>query len=280
MSASRSIRFICLLLAFWAVQVFGQAATPLHMGIMPFNSPVTLLKTHQPLIRHVEASLGRAVVVNTSSDYTTFVNQLLDGQFDIAIAGPHFASMAKARGATLLVRYKAELQPVFVVRQDSTIRSPDDLRGTRIGLSSPLSMSSIGGVKWLQDQGLVLGKDFRVRDYTSHGAAIAAVAVGDIDAVLTTHTPLRQVPEDIRNKTRVLPSELRTPHLITVASAKLGHRETMRLRQALLAFERTPAGEAFFRETGYLGYSEVSAADLQSLKPFVELTVDMMRLRP
>ncbi len=89
MSASRSIRFICLLLAFWAVQVFGQSAPPLRMGIMPFNSPVTLLKTHQPLIRHLEASLGRAVVVNTSSDYTTFVNQLLDGQFDIAIAGPH-----------------------------------------------------------------------------------------------------------------------------------------------------------------------------------------------
>jgi ABC-type phosphate/phosphonate transport system substrate-binding protein len=61
------------------------------MGIMPFNSPVTLLKTHQPLIRHLEASLGRAVVVNTSSDYTTFVNQLLDGQFDIAIAGPQCA---------------------------------------------------------------------------------------------------------------------------------------------------------------------------------------------
>ena len=73
---------------------------------------------------------------------------------------------------------------------------------------------------------------------------------------------------------------MRTPHLITVASAKLGNRETTRLRQALQSFERTPAGEAFFRETGYLGYSEVSAADLQSLKPFVELTVDMMRLRP
>lgn len=280
MTVCRSIQALCILLALWAAQACGQTATPLRMGIMPFNSPVTLLKTHQPLIRHLEQSLGRSVTVNTSTDYTTFVNQLLDGQFDIAIAGPHFASMARERGATLLVRYKAELQPVFVVRQNSPIARAEDLHGARIGLSSPLSMSSIGGVKWLQDQGFVLGKDFSLRDYSSHGAAIAAVVVGDVDAALTTHTPLRQVPEDIRSKTRLLASEVRMPHLITVASPRLGPRETVRIREALLSFEQTAAGRDFFRDTGYLGYSEVAPADLQSLKPFVELTVKMMRLRP
>lgn len=280
MPSLRSIPILCILLALWAAEACGQTLAPLRMGIMPFNSPVTLLKTHQPLIRHLEASLGRTVAVSTSTDYTTFVNQLLDGQFDIAIAGPHFASMARERGAILMLRYKADLQPVFVVQQASPIHRAEDLHGSRIGLSSPLSMSSIGGVKWLLDQGFVLGKDFRLRDYSSHGAAIAAVVVGDVDAALTTHTPLRQVPDDIRNKTRVLASDVRMPHLITVANQRLGQSEISRIRQALQSFEHTAAGRDFFRDTGYLGYSEVSAADLQNLKPFVELTVQMMRLRP
>lgn len=280
MIACRFIRVLCTLLTMWAAQAYGQTPAPLRLGIMPFNSPITLLKTHQPLIRHLEVTLGRPITVSTSTDYTTFVNQLLDGQFDIAIAGPHFASMARERGATLLVRYKAELQPVFVVRQASTIHTANDLQDARIGLSSPLSMSSIGGVKWLQDQGFVLGKDFRLRDYSSHGAAIAAVVVGDVDAALTTHTPLRQVPEDIRSKTRILASEVRMPHLITLASPRIAQNEAKRIKTALTAFEQTAAGQDFFRDTGYLGYIDVTPADLQHLKPYVDLTVKMMRLRP
>lgn len=280
MSACRFIQVMFILLFLSVPQAFGQSTTPLRLGIMPFNSPVALIKTHQPLIKHLETTLGRQLTVNTSTDYTTFVNQLLDGQFDIAIAGPHFASMAGERGATLLVRYNTELRPVFVVRQDSAIHNIDDLRGTTIALSSPLSMSSIGGIKWLQDNGFMLGKDFRIRDYSSHGAAIAAVAVGEVDAALTTYTPLRQVPEDIRSKTRTLPSEVRAPHLITLASARLGARDTERIRNALLAFDKTPAGIQFFHDTGYVGYIPVSKADLDSLRPFVELTVQMMRHRP
>ena len=101
---------------------------PLRLGIMPFNAPVALLRTHQPLIQHLEKELGRPIVVRSSSDYYTFVNQLLDGQFDIAIAGPHFASMAQTKGWVILVRYRADLQPVLVVREGGPISEIDDLR--------------------------------------------------------------------------------------------------------------------------------------------------------
>ncbi len=255
----------------------AQQQPPLKLGIMPFNSTLALLKTHQPLARHLETQLGRPVVIYTSADYYTFINELLNNSFDLAIAGPHFGSMASERGATVLFRYQADLQPVFVVRADSPIKSFEDLRGKRIGLSSPLSISSIGGVKWMQDSGLRLGKDYQLIERTTHGAAVAAVAVGELDAALTTHTPLKQIPDDVRAKIRLLPLNIHVPHLMTLANARLGPREIERIRVALGNFPKTPEGSDFFRETGYLGYAEVTAADLQSLKPFVELTVQMMR---
>lgn len=271
--------FLALLLTAAAsgTSVLAEEA-PLKFGIMPFNSTLALIKTHQPLTAYLEKRLGRRVVVYTSADYFTFVNQLLDGQFDVAIAGPHFGSMAAERGAKVLFRYRADLQPVVVVRAGSGIRTLDDLHGKRIGLSSRLSISSIGGVKWLQDHGFQLERDYRLFERATHGAAIAGVAVGDLDAALTTHTPLKQIPEDIRAKIAILPLDIHVPHLMTLADARLSAAEVARIRAALRDFQSTPEGQAFFAETGYLGYAEVSPADMKALQPFVEPTLQMMRL--
>lgn len=271
--------FLALLLTAAAsgTSVLAEEA-PLKFGIMPFNSTLALIKTHQPLTAYLEKRLGRRVVAYTSADYFTFVNQLLDGQFDVAIAGPHFGSMAAERGAKVLFRYRADLQPVVVVRAGSGIRTLDDLHGKRIGLSSRLSISSIGGVKWLQDNGFQLDRDYRLFERATHGATIAGVAVGDLDAALTTHTPLKQIPEDIRAKISILPLDIHVPHLMTLADARLSAAEVARIRAALRDFQGTPEGQAFFSETGYLGYAEVSPADMKALQPFVELTLQMMRL--
>jgi phosphonate transport system substrate-binding protein len=250
---------------------------PLKMGIMPFNSTLALIKTHQPLIQHLERMLARRINVFTAGDYFTFVNELLDGQFDLAIAGPHFGVMAQERGMSILARYRADLQSVFVVRDDSSIKTPLDLKGLRVVLSSRLSMSSMGGVKWLQDSGLKLGQDYQLFERSTHGAAIAAVAVGEYDAAITTHTPLNQIPPDVRAKIRVLPVNIHAPHLMTLAHTRLGAGPVERARQGLRAFADSVGGQQFFKDTGYQDYVDVTPADVLALKPFVALTVEMMR---
>lgn len=277
----QSLRWLALLLLSLSLclspAVHAQSAAPLKLGIMPFNSALALIKTHQPLRQHLQAELGRPVEIFTSSDYFTFVNELLDGRFDLAIAGPHFGSMAIERGWNPLFRYKAVLQPLFVIRPGGSIASLEDLRGKRIGLSSRLSISSIGGVKWLQDHGLILDKDYTLFERRTHGAAIAAVAVGELDAALTTHTPLKQVPDDVREKVTILPLDVNVPHLMTIASPRLGSKDVQKVRQALKNFAAPGgAGAAFFSDTGYLGYEEISTADLRALKPYVALTLRMI----
>lgn len=253
-------------------------APPLRLGIMPFNSALALIKTHQPLRQHLEATLGRKVEIYTSSDYYTFVNELLAGQFDLAIAGPHFGTMAAERGWLPLVRYRADLQPVFVVGKSSQIQQLTDLRGKRIALSSKLSISSIGGVKWLEEQGLKLGRDYQLFERTTHGAAVAAVAVGELDAALTTYTPLKQIPEDIQAKVRVLPLDIRVSHLMTLVRRDLGKKTIDQVKLALERFPATSDGQAFFKATGYEGYQAIAPADLNGMKPYIALTVQMMKL--
>lgn len=267
---------VALCMVVWLSVASAQQA-PLKLGIMPFNSPLALIRTHQPLTEYLERELGRKIIVLTSPDYFTHINQLLAGDFDLAITGPHFGAMASHRGMRLLFRYDTELQPIFVVREDSPIHQASQFAGKTLALSSRLSISSIGGVDWLRQQGLRPNIDFRVVEYSSHGAAIAAVAAGTADAAVTTYTPLRQIPEDLRQQVRLLPSDIHMPHVMTLANQRLGEAGIERVRKALLSFQKTPAGEAFFRETGYRGYTAVTPEDIEKLRPFVDLTVQMMR---
>lgn len=250
---------------------------PLKLGIMPFNSVLVLIRTHQPLTQHLEQVLGRKIQVLTSTDYFTHVNQMLAGDFDLLITGPHFAVMAAEKSYLPLFRYAADLRPNFVVRQDSPLQTALDLRGKRLGTPSRLAVVSSGGIQWLADQGLRVHQDYQLVEFVSHGAAVAAVAAGEVDMALTASTAWMQVPEALRAKTRALPTDIRMPHVMTLAHTRLPKAEIERVRQALMSFGDTPAGKAFFRNTEYQGYVPVKAEDLEELRPFVALTVELMR---
>ncbi len=268
---------IPFLFTLMTVHAFGAELAPLKLGIMPFNSTLALIRVHQPLAAHLEKSLGRKVQILGSTDYFTHVNQLLSGDFDLAITGPHFAVMASEKGYLPLVRYAADLRPSFVVRDDSTIKGAADLRGKRLGMPNRLAVISTAGVKWLDEQGVRINQDYRVVEYASHGAAVAAVAAGEVDVTLAAITAWGQVPESIRSKTRLLPLDIRMPHVMTLAHTRLTKADVERVREALHSFGKTPAGETFFRETGYQGYTEITKADLDKLRPYIDLTVKMMR---
>ncbi|MDD2501975.1 MAG: PhnD/SsuA/transferrin family substrate-binding protein [Geobacter sp.] len=268
----RAFIICCLFIMMVPLSCHGADTTPLRVGIMPFNSTLALFKTHQPLRQHLQNVLGRKVDFYTSPDYEAFLKDSLEGQFDLLITGPHFAVMSMKSGYQPLFHYKAVLQPLFVVKKESSIVTISDLKRKKIGLSSRLSISSIGGLKWLEDHGLKVGRDFQFFERPTHGAAVAAVAIGELDAALTTFTPLKQVPEDIRSTTKLLVTDIKTPHLMTLAHARLGIKEIERIRAALLAFQTVPAGKTFFQETGYIGYEPVTATDIKKLQPYIELT--------
>ena len=265
------IWFFCL------APAWGQQSA-LRLGIMPFNSTLALIKTHQPLRQHLETSLGRPVEIYTAADYAAFHRDSLAGAFDLLITGPHFGVMCIDQGYVPLFHYKASLRPIFVVRADSGIREPGQLKGKRIGLSNRLSVSSIVGLKWMADNGLQSGRDFEVLEKSTHGAAIAAVAVGDLDAALTTYTPLKQVPPDVRAKVAELPMTVQVPHLMTLAHGRLGQATVDKVRGALATFPATPEGQVFFKETGYQGYDSIGTGDLKILQPYVPIVKQMMGL--
>jgi len=266
--------------SWWLLALPAAAAEPLKLGVLPYNSTLALLKIYAPLRDHLSSRLNRPVDIVSSADYFTFINESLDGQFDLLVTAPHFGVMSIERGYVPLRRFKATLESRLVVAQEAPITKAADLRGKRIGFASRLAIIPIGSVRWLRDAGLELGRDYRVVEYPTHAAALAAVAVGDVDAAFVSGTMIPQTPADIRVRVKVLSTDIRLPHLITLGHPRLGKRTLDAVRAALDDFPATLAGQAFFANTGFAGYAPLTPADLAALKPYVDITRTMLSHRP
>jgi phosphonate transport system substrate-binding protein len=257
----------------------ASAEGALRLGVVPFNSAAALMKTHQPLRLHLEKALGQPVVLHSSLNHATFLQDALEGRFDVVIISPHLGVICLEEGFVPLVRYRAVMDFVLMVEKGK-INRLSDLRGKRIGVPDRMAIFSIGGLKWLQDMGMQPGRDFLLSEWPNHGAVLMAVAQGRLDAGISAQTAFNQMPPDVRAKLTVFSpgKQFFLPHLMTLAHARLGEHEIERIQSAFESFPATEAGKLFFRNTGYNDYIPITEQDIQMMQPYVILTRQLLPL--
>lgn len=252
---------------------FAAAATttPLRLAVHPYASTLTLINTFRPLQRYLAESLGQPVEFYTAASFDAFVETLMSGGYDIVISPPHFAVMAMEQQYLPLLHFRASLEPVLAVLNDSPYSKPSDFRGKRIAMADRTAFIRLVVVKWLADNGLQAGKDYQIVERPSHGASVGAVKAGEADAGLTTKTALRQLPADLQQQVRPITTALRFPHLFTMANARLGDALVGRIRESLLAFPATEDGRQFMEKTAFGGYESITEDKVKVLQPYVDL---------
>lgn len=269
--------WLSVLLSFLIALPAFAGGESLRLGIMPFNSPLALLRVHQPLREHLQARLGMPVDIVTSPDFPRYVDDVRNGRFDVVILAPHFAILAyQDKGFRPLLHYRNLLEPLLVVRRDSSIQQPADIRGKAVAVASKLALVTIVGLQRFRQDGIAYPREVRLEERGTHGAAIAAVAVGEVDAALTVDTTLRQVPGDIQAKLRTIPLGVSLPHLVTMANPALGEPLIDKIRAALASFPDTDGGRRFFAETGYGGYDILDRQDVRQLTPYADIARQLL----
>ncbi len=249
----------------------AQDAQPLRIGVHPFASTLALISAHKPLQQYLSNELGRPVEFYTAPSFEKFVETLMAGGYDIAISPPHFAVLAMEAHYVPLVRYRSRLEPILAVPKSAHYSQAEDFRGKRIAMADRTAIIRIATVKWFADHGLQRGRDYEIVERPTHGAAVAAVAMGEADAGLITAEALRLVPADLQAEIKVVHTGEKLPHLFTLAHRRLGGTEIARLKKALLAFPATEQGARFMESKAYQGYEEIVPQDLRALQPYVDL---------
>lgn len=228
--------------AAWASPGLAGARTGPALGVAlaPFLSPAALLATFRPLREHLEASLQRPVAMFTARDFRALAEATRRGEHAVVQLPAHLARLAMVDwGWRMLAAPEQAVTVEVVVKDGGPVRSAPDLRGQRLGLLDPLSLTATVGRRWLQTEGLEAAVTVIVQP--SVNSALYALDRGEIAAFVCADTQRAGLPPGTPQRATVLARIGGIPGPTFVARPDLPATEVEALRAALRAFRPDPA---------------------------------------
>jgi phosphonate transport system substrate-binding protein len=251
----------------------------LSIGLFPNLSTRLLLETYQPMREFLEHQLGRTVTLYTAPDFNSFVGRTQNGEYDLIVTAPHFARLAQTEsGYQPLFAYRNNITAAIVVAKNSRFTDLVMLKGQKIAAPDRIAVVTMLGLKMLQDKGLEAGKNYHFHSTGTHGNVALAVQHGEVAAGIIGTLPLNQLPISISQQLRVLATSPAIDSQMILAHKRLGSGQLQQIREALLQFEQSPAGQQFFLTTSLAGLKPLSAGDLKPLDPYAKEVKRMLEL--
>lgn len=260
----------CLPLAATAPASPGQdRARPLVLGVLPYMSPIALLKRLAPLRDYLGQQLGRPVVLVTARDYPEFIRRTNERHYDAVITAPHFVPLALERDRyRVQATYAKPLSAVVLVRADSDIDQLSDLAGASVATPPDHAIVSWVGMT-LIDDAVGIADSPRYRAAQSHNTAYSAVVAGEVDAAIVTVSlwdPSRSAADGLRELGRSAPF----PAMGILLAADLPSDLQERFGAALAHMHRDAKGRAVLNRIGYPGYRRADTSEFDGLRPYTE----------
>ena len=290
---NRMIRLsLCLVLSVCAALANAGPApcdnpNPLRFSLIPRTDVAKQLEEHRPMLRRLEAVLGRKIVVIQPASYGTVIEGLLAGTVDLASMGPASYLLAKQRdpsitpfvtwtmkGGTFVKPGVHFYNALLVTRNDSGISDIAGLKGKSITLADPASTS--GAVIPRQEFGELIGQ--RLEEYFahvtysgSHDRSLDALKKGYTDAAFVASPAfdeaIRQGRVDVRTW-RVLWQSRPIPRDPFVYRGKLCSDLRAKIRQAFLT--DTPEVRSMLSNLKAERFVTVSDDDYKGLRETIE----------
>ena len=167
----------------------GENDEIVHFGFIPRYNPVLMYKAYQPMMDYLTEVTPFHFELKLSRNYLEAVYFLRDGDVEVAsLGGVTFVQAARMFGAVPVVRpLTGEGLPyyrsIIVVRNDSDIKSLEDLRGRTFAFGSPHSTSGHLVPRYYLQQNKIGMEDLKsVVHLEKHDNVAKAVLKGVVDA--------------------------------------------------------------------------------------------------
>ena len=258
------------------------AQAELVLGVLPNISSVTLAAQYELLRAYVEKRDGTRLRVVLPGSFKAFFDATLRGDFDLAVAAPHFARVAHLDAKLVpLVMYEPRIAAQLITLVDSPLAGVRGLRGKALALANPSSLVAMYGQQWLRSQGLEPGKDYETKGARTDMGVGRMLLSGEVAAAIMSGGELRALPPDEAARLKVVEEFARIPNFIVLGHPRLGDERLARLKAQLLAFGTDRLdGAAFAKATGFSAIVDVDPATLRELDPYTAATRRAMGVAP
>jgi phosphonate transport system substrate-binding protein len=242
---------------------------PLVMGILPFMSPIALIKRFAPLRDYLSQQIGRPVILQTARDFPEFVRRTQRRHYDIVLTAPHMVLLALDSGHyRLQAAYADPLAAVILVPKGSSIRSMTQLNGKVVATPPPEAIITVIGRRMLADAGLTGERAPLYRNYLSHNAAYQAVVGGEASAAVVTVNVVHNVVGPGK-PLRVLARSGDYPGLGILTGIDLPANLQRRIGDALVDMRNTQAGRDTLKRIRYSGYRRAKPSEFEPLRTYL-----------
>jgi len=242
---------------------------PLIMGILPFMSPIALIKRFAPLRDYLAQQIGRPVVLQTARDFPEFARRTQRRHYDIVLTAPHMVLLALDSGHyRLQVAYADPLAAVILVPKESGIRSMTQLNGKVVATPPPEAIITVIGRRMLDDAGLTGEHAPLYRNYLSHNAAYQAVIGGEASAAMVSVNVVHNVVGPGK-PLRVLARSGDYPGLGILTGNDLPAKLQRRIGDVLANMRNTQAGRETLKRIRYSGYRRAKPSEFEPLRTFL-----------
>lgn len=168
--------------------VVADQLTHYVFSIHPLQNPQLLHQKFEPLMAYLQAQLpGTAFDLETSNDYADYERKLREGKADFSLPNPYHAALARDWGYHVIAKMGNDelFRGVFIVRKDSPIKTPADLKGKVVAYPAPTALAAAMMPQlYLQKAGVEVQTDIKNQYVGTHNSSImnAYLRQSDISA--------------------------------------------------------------------------------------------------
>lgn len=171
-----------------------------RLAIHPLHNPRKLTEAYQPMIDYLNENIDQAhFELEASRDYQVYEVKFRKRKPHLLLPNPWQTLEAMKVGYRVIAMAgKAEdFKGIFIVRRDSGIETPADLKGKIVSYPSPTALAAcIMPQRYLHDAGLDIHKDIENRYVGSQESSIMNALLGEVAAGATWPPPWRLFQKD------------------------------------------------------------------------------------
>jgi phosphonate transport system substrate-binding protein len=169
-------------------------------AVHPLYNPAKLFSAYQPLIDYLNSHLENAqITLEASRDYADFEEKYKKQEPDFLLPNPWQTLQAMEDGYQVIAMSgdASDFKGIFIVRKDSNITHPMDLKGKAVSYPSPTALAAcIMPQYFLYQNGIDINQDIENRYVGSQESSIMNVYMGLTAAGATWPPPWRAFQRD------------------------------------------------------------------------------------
>ena len=256
--------------AFCAAQT-NATDKPYEFGVFPNLPHGQIYDIHAPMAQDFEAKLGRQVRFSTQPDYASFGKELRKETYDIALVQPFDYVDAHDKHDYLpLARRGEALEAVIVVRQDSSLKNIQDLKGRIV--SNPPPDAAVSQLTSMAFREADIDPQTGVQRYygKNHFACLQSVVIGAADACGTSEQALRTIgKEKYTDRFRILHKSAPIPHSLFVAHRRVPQKDRDILLRTILGWPNTEKGRQILERGQFKPFVAAKDSEYEVVRRYI-----------